>query len=129
MSSKKTRITKQGKIILDRLNYLNSHPTATQLYDDVRKIIPDISLGTVYRNLDKLSKQGELVKFTTGDNSHRFDGNLTNHLHIRCIKCDKIKDIYHANLTVKKLDIKEQTGFDMVQTHIEITGICSSCKR
>jgi len=128
MSSKKYRITKQCRIILDRLCYLNSHPTAIELYNDIKEIIPNISLGTIYRNLEKLRKQKKIIRFTTGDNNNRFDANLSDHLHIRCIKCDKIKDIYYANLIVKKLDIKEQTGFDMVKTHIEITGICSSCR-
>ncbi len=72
---RKKRMTKQRKIILDVLKNTTSHPTADWIYDQVREVLPNISLGTVYRNLKVLKEMGEIMELDFGSTYSRFDGN------------------------------------------------------
>ena len=74
---------------------LNSyiHPKAEDVYEDVRKTLPNISLGTVYRNLNNLSKMGRIKKISMPNHCDRFDKTIKDHYHIHCIKCDKLIDV------------------------------------
>lgn len=122
-----TRMTKQRAIILEELRKVKSHPTADEMYSIVRKRLPNISLGTVYRNLDFLSEIGEIRCLVTSGSSKRFDGDLSQHQHIRCIHCGCIADVFEpvAPPTVNTLQIP---GFSKVLTsRVEFDGICEHC--
>ena len=69
------------------------HPTADEVYQVVRKRLPRISLGTVYRNLDVLSESGEISRLDRCGAQYRFDGDLEQHYHIRCSSCGRVDDI------------------------------------
>ena len=73
------RMTKQRKLILDVLRSTKSHPTADWIYEKVRQEIPNISLGTIYRNLNILRDMGEIMELDYGSKYSRFDGNAENH--------------------------------------------------
>ena len=80
-------------------NYiLNScnHPTAEMIYEKVKEELPNISLGTVYRNLNKLSEKGIIKKISMPNHSDRFDKTIHEHFHIYCIKCDKLEDVDYS---------------------------------
>lgn len=127
MPQVQTRMTKQRAIILEELRKVKSHPTADEMYGIVRKRLPNISLGTVYRNLDFLSESGEIRCLATSGSSKRFDGDLSHHQHIRCIHCGCIADVYQpvSPPTVNTLKIP---GFSKVLTsRVEFDGICEQC--
>ncbi|WP_331446123.1 transcriptional repressor [Natranaerobius thermophilus] len=90
---KKKRMTKQRKIILNVLKNTKSHPTADWVYDQVREVLPNISLGTVYRNLKVLKEMGEIMELDFGSTYSRFDGNPHNHYHFVCNDCERVYDI------------------------------------
>ena len=73
------RMTDQRRVILEELRATKSHPTADELYRDVRRRLPKISLGTVYRNLDILNKAGMINKLDFGSGQSRYDADLSNH--------------------------------------------------
>ena len=79
-----------------RQNLMNryDHPTAETVYMDIKKDFPNISLGTVYRNLSLLSDLGEIQKITTGVGPDRFDGNPRPHCHFQCRTCGDVLDIH-----------------------------------
>ncbi|MBI4447563.1 transcriptional repressor, partial [Candidatus Woesearchaeota archaeon] len=86
------RLTQQRKIILEELKKVKTHPKAPDIYSTVRKRIKNVSLGTVYRNLESMAKEGKIIKIGC-NNFSRFDGNATNHPHFLCEKCQKVLDI------------------------------------
>lgn len=86
-------MTSQRKIILDALSKSKAHPPADDIYDAVRSRLPNISLGTVYRNLETMYKHGMIVKIETPDGQKRFDYDTSSHPHFRCENCGKIEDI------------------------------------
>ena len=83
-SKMKLSKTVQRKVIVDELRKLKCHPTADELYEVVRRKLPRISLGTVYRNLEVLSANGEIQRLGLGRKQMCFDGNMSRHYHLVC---------------------------------------------
>lgn len=96
---KNTRKSTQRTAILKELRKMHTHPTAEELYTRVREIIPNISLGTVYRNLEFLAKQGEISCFDFAK-TMKWDGNHKYHHHIFCLNCSRLDDINPQNARI-----------------------------
>ncbi|MFN2166725.1 MAG: transcriptional repressor, partial [Anaerolineae bacterium] len=128
-SSKSRRSTPQRRIILEELCGLKTHPTATELYEIVRKRLPRISLGTVYRNLEVLAQDGRVCKLETSGAEARFDATMTPHYHIRCQECGKVRD-WHGELPGDVAPYpREMVGFLVRGHRLEFYGICGECRR
>jgi Fur family ferric uptake transcriptional regulator len=122
------RNSKQRQVILEELRKSHSHPTASELYAKVRKQLPRISLGTVYRNLDLLEKQGQIRKMWTSGKEARFDGNCHEHYHIRCVRCGKIDDLHDLSAQPIAADLENVAGYRILGHQLEFTGLCPECK-
>lgn len=123
------RMTKQRRVILDTLRATNNHPTADGVYHAVRKKIPDISLGTIYRNLRLLTEQGEIQELNWGSTYSRFDGYPEDHYHFNCEQCGQVRDV-HMPLQVQ-LEKQVESGQDWeVRGHrLEFFGLCPRCRQ
>ena len=115
------RNTRQRNVIFEIVNNSYNHLTAYQIYDIARGEIPNISLGTVYRNLSNLIDDGKIKKLEV-EGIDRFDRNV-NHAHFICIKCDNIIDIFDSLLS----DNKYIDGNLVMDYDIKIKGICKKC--
>lgn len=122
------RKTKQKEAILGVLRGTNSHPTADWVYNEVKKEIPNISLGTVYRNLRILCQRGEILELNLCGNLSRFDARRDTHYHFRCEKCGQVFDIDEP--VNKEIDdrIARKTGFKVIYHKLEFRGLCRECK-
>ena len=122
------RKTKQKEAILEVLRGTTSHPTADCVYNEVRKEMPNISLGTVYRNLRILCQRGEVLELVLCGSSSRFDARCDNHYHFRCEKCGRVFDIDEP--VDKKIDgrIARKTGFEVKYHKLEFRGFCMDCQ-
>ena len=120
--------TKQKEAILEVLRSATSHPPADWVYDEVRKEIPNISLGTVYRNLRLLRQMGEISEIDFSSTFSRFDGSSDNHYHFRCEKCGRVFDVDEP--VNKELDerIAPKTGFKISHHRLEFRGLCKECQ-
>ena len=87
------KYSRQRESIREFVKASKEHPTADDVYASIRKEYPNISLGTVYRNLSLLVELDEIVKVPTGDGPDRFDGNAKPHSHFICTRCHNIFDI------------------------------------
>ncbi len=115
--------------LVRRVVYQNlTHPTADDIYSLVRMEDPNISLGTVYRNLNLLVEQGKILKIQIPHGSDRFDGRLDPHHHLVCEKCGQVFDIGFPN--AKKLEalIMEQPDFAVTGYHLLLYGVCHKCE-
>ena len=123
----RVRITRQRKVILEGLRNTTSHPTAAEIYDIVRQELPRVSLGTVYRNLETLSRDGHILKLDLDEGQKRFDGRTNHHYHLRCLRCGSVLDIDLDPQTeiVKKAN---RTNNCLVTGHkLEFFGLCPQC--
>jgi Fur family ferric uptake transcriptional regulator len=127
MKSGKLRITNQRDVILSELRAVKTHPTADELYTQVRSRLPRVSLATVYRNLEWLNEQGLAKKIEVGGRQKRFDGDISEHYHVRCQKCGRVADIEMDVLENLEGCISESCGFTVTGHRLEFTGLCSEC--
>jgi Fur family ferric uptake transcriptional regulator len=121
------RNTRQRQVILEELKKLKSHPTADELYEIVRKILPRVSLGTIYRNLELLANEGLIQKLDHAGGRSRFDGNPHNHYHVRCLRCGRVDDVMAEPLrSVDRLGHGIE-GYKIVGHRLEYIGVCRRC--
>lgn len=122
------RMTRQRRIILEELRQLTTHPTADDLYEIVRKRLPRISLGTVYRNLDVLSRTGVILRLEMGGSQYRFDGNPWPHAHVRCVHCGRVADVHAEQTPVPLPGPDAACGYHVTGYRMEYTGTCPECR-
>ena len=122
------RLTTQRQIILEELSKVKTHPTAGEVYDMVRKRLPRIGLGTVYRNLELMAENGMIVKLEVGGTQKRFDATTDAHYHIRCSCCGRVDDIDVPVIDSLVDAAAENSSYQIIGHHIEFTGICSKCR-
>ncbi len=122
------RNTQQRQVILEELQKLTSHPTAPDLYHTVRKRLPKISLGTVYRNLELLAQNNIIQKLDISGSEARFDGNPEQHHHVRCIHCGRVDDLNGLSADPVGNKLKESNGWKILGYRLDFIGICPECK-
>ena len=124
------RMTRQRLLILHELMKLKTHPTAYELHAIVKRSIPQISLGTVYRNLEQLSASGRIQRLAFGSGKRRYDGNAEAHHHLCCLGCGRVDDLPSEHEIEHALDtmLGEVCGYRVTGVSIEIYGICPACQ-
>lgn len=127
-NNKPLRTTKQRQVILEQLRNMHTHPTAVEVYELVRKKLPKISLGTVYRNLELLSEIGLIQKLEMAGTQKRFDGVKENHYHVRCIVCGRVDDVDFEPLDTVNDAMRRVSNYDVLWHRLEFVGICPHCR-
>jgi len=123
------RYSRQRELIYETLESFDTHPTAEQIYLHVKKKMPSISLGTVYRNLNLLVELGKIRKVDSIDSSStRYDARNDEHSHLYCLNCKKVIDIDLDFFKPIDAEIKKEFGFEVQEHDIVLKGICSDCQ-
>ena len=122
------RYSRQREAILTHLKGRCDHPSADQVYADLRETLPNLSLGTVYRNLNALSGSGDVLRFTVNGKEH-FDGNITPHSHFICLNCGAILDIFDATQNKVKAQMEKELGCFVSGVQILVYGKCNACSK
>ncbi len=122
------RKSKQKEAIFRVIKGTTSHPTADWVYEQVRKEITNISLGTVYRDLKLLQKEGHILELAFNSHQSRFDGDIENHYHFRCERCGFIFNVDEP--VDEEIDEREarRTGFKVFNHRLEFRGLCADCQ-
>lgn len=126
------RYSKQRELIINSLKNRKDHPTAEELFLDLKKNMPEIGIATIYRNLQSLYRDGEIIKVKTRDGIDRYDGNVKPHIHFECVKCGKVLDILVEDKQMNKLDndvkkLANEIGAHQENFSIIISGVCKNC--
>ena len=122
------RRSKQREVILEELRKLKTHPRSDELYTLVRQRLPPVSLGTVYRNLDRLQGEGTAVEIYCGD-FVRYDGNVSPHDHFMCRVCRRVWDFdaRHGDSPGVPAESENQAGFQVESQYTMFLGLCPDC--
>ena len=126
---KKTRNTRQRGVILDILRETHEHPTAEIIYREARRVLPNISLGTIYRNLNFLRDQGTVREIRPSERgSSRFDGAEAPHAHFHCVHCSALLDIPlpPALESFRYEEVEKISAVSLVDLHV--IGSCTGCE-
>jgi Fur family ferric uptake transcriptional regulator len=124
------RMTRQRAAVLSALQQFcrsGTHPTTDEVYIEVRRTMPRISLATVYRNLDVLAQQGHVQKLDLACSPVRFDGDPSPHMHIRCVRCGRVDDLDGIHLDIKNPDTDLSRGYEVIAVRAEFVGVCPTC--
>lgn len=129
MSVTDRRNTPQRQLVLDELKRCDFHPTAHQLHEATRRRLPQISLGTVYRNLELLVQMGLVRKLEAGGGEARFDGNTDPHQHVRCVRCGRMDDLHGVEAPPVGYEAASLDGYEILGYRLEFVGVCPGCRR
>ena len=121
------RCTKQYQAIYDFVTNNRCHPTAEEVYSEIVKEIPNISLKTVYRNLYKLVDEGKIARISLANQKDRFDGDTTNHYHLCCSKCHQFMDFYLPYQNQLNEMASQKSNYQIMAHTIIFKGICPQC--
>ena len=103
------------------------HPSAEMIYTDLKGDLPNLSLGTVYRNLKQLEEIGRVIRVTSVDNHERYDANCEDHVHLVCERCGRVIDIMDADINAAKAACNVSGGAKIHHIQIILNGTCESC--
>ena len=117
------RYSYQREIIREIIYSTNSHPTADWIYGKVRESIPNISLGTVYRNLKQLTDEG-MIRIIHDGSLTRYDWNRDSHDHLKCTLCGEMIDVQLYKDGLRK-NVKEKYDFEVSDVEITLIGKCN----
>lgn len=123
------RETKQREAILRVLRSSRSHPTADQIYDEVRKEILNISKGTVYRNLQVLQEDGAITELNINGTQSRYEVKQDSHYHFRCERCGRVFDLDEPVNHELNERVTKRTGFKVSYHQLEFRGLCKGCQQ
>lgn len=124
------RFSKKRQAIVDCLKKSKEHPSAEAVHRALKDTHPELSLGTVYRNLTELKAEGVIRSVGTVDGKERFDGRTDAHSHVVCVRCGKVADVSGVALdedVLKKLSAI--TGYAVDGANVRFYGLCEECKK
>ncbi len=119
------RSSRQRDAVLEVLRSSCDHPTADMIFERVRTEIPNISLGTVYRNLGQLKDEGFITVVESSDTKVHYEGNLTEHIHFLCKKCHNITDVWCKSPVPSQL---AEMGLQVESQKTVYYGVCKNCR-
>ena len=123
-----TKRFRKRDAILTYLQGTTAHPSAEMVYADLKQQIPDLSLGTVYRNLNLFKEQGLAITVGNVKGVERFDGNVAPHVHFFCMDCGAVLDLPQMNVPAQLVSTAaQQIGGAVDQCQMTFTGLCRDC--
>ncbi len=123
------RMTRQRKVVLEELARLGTHPTADHVYRAVRRRLPRVSKGTVYRNLDILTEGGSALTLPGLQGQRHYDHNTHDHYHVQCQACGAMADVDIPPVEFSGLGPRTASGFTVTGHRIDFIGLCPDCRR
>ncbi len=128
----KVKQTKQRAGILQVMKEMAAkhyHPTAQEVYEELRMKNIDVWLATVYRNLEKFDELGLVKKLDVPGHSARFDGNVEPHPHVKCVVCGRVDDLPSEARVEVNMQFEQPAGYKVVNVQAEVLGICPECQK
>lgn len=124
------RTSKKRQSIYDALCATTAHPSAEQLYAQLKPEMPDLSLGTVYRNLNVLIEDGLIITVGNVNGEVRYDANTSNHSHFICTKCGRVDDVFlDLSIDSRYPEVEDITGGKVNGHTLNYFGLCDNCSK
>jgi len=121
------QVTYQRLAIYQALYHTKVHPSAEEIYQQVRKRFPMISLGTVYKTLERFHEVGLIQKVSPVTEVARYEANVSHHHHLICLECQTIQDFEDPGLDVQ-VSLPEGNDFEVMRRQVILQGYCAHCK-
>lgn len=125
---KDIRMTSQRLAVLEYLAIEGNHPTAYEIYDALHPHNPNISIATIYNNLNFFKEAGILIELPFSDGSNRYDLTDSKHYHAFCDSCGKVIDFYYPELEEIESKIEKLIDFKVIDHKFKVRGLCQECQ-
>lgn len=122
------KLTSQRRAIVRLLSRSRTHPGAMEILRKVRKVVPRISMSTVYYTLDMMKREGLIRELEYHEMDNRYEANVSDHINLVCTKCRKITD-FTGDVPSFSKAVEAETGFKSTSMRFEYYGICSKCSK
>ena len=122
------KVTPQRMAVYKALMETDEHPSAEMVFRQVRRTYPNISLDTVNRTLLTLSEIGAALIVEGSGDAKRFDANLGNHQHFKCVRCRRIVDFHYEPFDRIAVPENLTGGFTVLRTTVCVEGLCNRCR-
>lgn len=114
--------------ILAYLRSTTAHPSAETIYAHLKPQIPDLAIGTVYRNLSLFKQKGLIMSVATVDGVERYDANTKPHVHFVCTDCNAVTDLHEMQVPGELVrEVEQCSGGKVQECHLSFTGQCRNC--
>lgn len=120
-------VTPQRRTIFEVLENATHHPSAEQVFEDVRRRLPDVSLATVYKTLKELVQMGEIQELNFHGDRSRFDPRVDRHSHLKCEACGRLDDV-DLDFADLSLPRKHRAGYEVHRHEVVFHGFCPDCR-
>lgn len=127
MAEHRIRYSRQRERIYEYLCSTREHPSADMIYDKLRPEIPNLSLGTVYRNLKQLEESGMVKRIATSQNAERYDARCDDHAHFVCDRCGRVVDLQMVDRGAAAAACGADSSVEIHWLHVTFGGICAEC--
>ncbi len=127
MNKRRYKRSRQREHILKLLQGTDKHPTASWIYDELRPEFSNLSMGTVYRNINILLDQNLVQKIESGSSFDRYDANTELHYHFICRECETVDDMPVEVFQALDKEISDATGYRVESHRLDFYGLCPSC--
>ena len=125
---RKEHFSRKRAAILEALQGTKCHPTADWVYQRLKPQYPDLSLGTVYRNLNRFCETGQAISLGVIDGYEHFDGDTSPHAHLVCRQCGSVVDIFEVPFEKELFEVVSQRADCQVESaSITLQGLCPAC--
>lgn len=121
------KYSKKREAILEALRNTTEHPSAEMLYSRLKQEYPDLSLGTVYRNLAMFVRDGDVVSVGTVAGQERYDADTRPHAHFICSECSRVLDVCSPCLSALDKEVERETGGSVTGHSLSFSGTCQNC--
>jgi len=121
-------MSRQKELIYNLITSTISHPTADWVHQNARRKMPHISLGTVYRNLNTLVREGRILAIANSRGPVRYDANITRHSHLKCIGCGLMLDVPETDIDFVPRSAKTRQ-FEVLEYRVEFLCLCPDCRQ
>ena len=122
------KVTPQRLAVYEVLANTKEHPNAEMIFSSLQATYPTMSLATVYKTIDILHAIGLVQVLNAGEDSFRYDADVSDHAHVRCIECGRVDDVYNLDAAKVSREIEAGTRYRLVGQQIYFYGLCPECQ-
>lgn len=123
------KVTPQRLAVYEALVNTKEHPNAEMIFNGLQATYPTMSLATVYKTIDILHEIGMVQILNAGEDSFRYDADVSDHAHVRCVECERVDDVFDIETTQFKEHVQKNTQYRLVGQQFYFYGICSDCQK
>ena len=123
------KVTPQRLAVYEVLANTKEHPNAEMIFSSLQATYPTMSLATVYKTIDILHEIGLVQILNAGEDSFRYDADVSEHAHIRCVECGRVDDVFDLDTAKFNDQIQQNTKYRLVGQQFYFYGICADCQK